>query len=184
MITVADIREQYTAGTPASSGDDIIIQKKINFAYGYIGSHSTVSMSASGENFEEQIKVIQNEFWLSLRMGDISIISLTGYDSDDVEYSLTDQDYVKKSARIFSLKDNPNSIDRVKVCYYSQFGLDAVNEIIKEIALYEFLRSPSKTGALNKTAAQSGEVSISFVKPVDFYQEIDREMDLLFFRGI
>lgn len=186
MISIADIKSVLTtASNYATSADDLeLIQDKIDLGYSYIGSQSTLSLAASGDSFEEYCEVYKNEFWLSLKQNDIQLISITGYDSDDTEYTLSVSDIVKKSNRLYREEYANADIVRVKVQYNSTYGLRAVKEIIKDIAVFEIKRTATKTGALTKTGEGAGDITINFVKPKDFYDEIDRRIDGLILRGL
>lgn len=179
MISVADIQAGMTTG-PASTGDNAIIQNKINQAIAYITAGTGISASASGDSFLETPWLNRDgDFWISLRVDDATIGSIIGCDSDGTETTLTTADYLQYGPRQWRVT---GTYTRVKVTYTSNFGSRMVNEIIKDIAMYEYLKEPKKTGALNKTSEGAGQVTISYIQPVDFYQEIDRRIDRLFLR--
>lgn len=179
MISVADIIAGLTTGA-GSTGDYTLIENKINQAIAYVTAGTAISASASGDMLSEQPWTYNGEFWISARTNDYQIVNVYGYDIEGTETTLTANDYFKAGERLYKL--NSNGYIRVKVEYTSNYASRMINEIIKDITMYEFLREPRKTGALNKQGEGAGQVTISYTQPGEFYQEIDRRIDRLILR--
>ena len=179
MVSVADIKAGLTIAA-GSTGDDILIDEKIQQAIAYISAGTSLSQSASGENLFEVAQVSNRLFYLSVRSNDNQILQIIAYNTSNVATTLAASDYTAITSREYELISE--DYYKVKVTYISNYIMRAINQLVKEVATYEYMREMKKTGMLNKANEGAGVVTISYVQPVDFYAEIDRKLDLLFLR--
>jgi hypothetical protein len=185
MVTIADVKAIAGESLTASANDSII-QNSINFAELYVGTHSPLSMRASGGDFRQfvSIDLFYRDFWLDCRTDDIDIQSVIGYDYEGTAATVDVTDCYALGGNHFKLKSTVQ-YQKIKVVYKSNYLSFGIDEIVKEVALWKYIRLPIKTGSYNKKVTSAGgQVSQSFVTEKEFYDNINEMLDRLFIRGL
>lgn len=176
MILLSEVRAELNL-TTAASGDDVLIAKAMDVALMYVAAQTTLSVAASGGSFEEWFDGNIWEFTLQLRANDISITSVTGYDQDGVTQVVASTTYAQLGQRTWRFIEKDAELIRYKVVYNSNYGMRALNQIIAEVAIWEYLKMPNKTGSLNKTSSVIDQVNVSYKTDTDFYNEVNRRLN-------
>lgn len=176
MVLLSEVKAELNL-TTAMSGDDVLITAAMDIALQYVAAETTLSQAASGASFEEWFDGGIDEFTLLLKANDITIDSVTAYDGDGVATSVTA--YMKLGARTWVLTGYEPEAVRYRVIYSSNYGMRAINQIIAEVAIWEYLKMPNKTGSINKTSSVIADKNISYKTDEDFYNEVRRRLDKL-----
>jgi hypothetical protein len=176
MVLLSEVRAELNL-TPAASGDDALIAKAMDVGLMYVAAQTTLSVATSGGSFEEWFNGNIWEFTLLLRANDINITSITGYDQDGVSEVVPSTTYAQLGQRTWRFIERDAELIRYKVIYTSNYGMRAINQIIAEIAIWEYLKMPNKTGSLNKTSSVIDQTNVSYKTDSDFYNEVNRRLN-------
>lgn len=183
MISASEIKALTTISS-AATGDDSIITDLIFEAISYVANQSSLSEATSGESFEEMAQIIDSEFCIWIRANDVELTEVTGYDADKTAYEIPLEYVIQINKGIYEINYQSTIIKRVKVKYNTVFGLKQIQKIIKDIVLFEYLRIPKKTGAMNKTGESAGQVVVNYRKSEEFYSEINSRLGNLMLGGL
>ncbi len=175
MVLLSEVKALLNY-SPAASGDDALIQENINIGLAYIAAVTTLSVASSGSDFEEYFDYNSDEFSLSVKSNDIDIVSITAYAEDGSSSSVDVSTLKRHGPRTWEFYTPIFNVESFKVVYNAASTMKALNRLIAEIAVWEFLKMPNKSGALTKTSAVANELNISYRTEKEFYDNIDRQI--------
>lgn len=180
MVSIADVKLVSTIGQSAS-GDDVLIGNKLNFAYAYIGSMCTLSLAGSGEEFKENFDFEgrysenHNEFDLQIRSDDIALIAVKAFKANWDEETIDLTTIKKIGGRRWFITGGAH-YKGLEVRYSSVKAKQMLEELVKDVAVFEIAKQLTKTGAITSTGKSSGQVVLNFKTEKDFYDEIKLKM--------
>lgn len=176
MIYLSDVKKVLNYG-PTASSDDALIEDMINVGIAYIAAQSNLSMATSGGDFQEWFDYPGDDLvYLSLRASDIVINSITGYDIDGNASTIPAANYFKQGSRTWQIVPDEHDIVKLKVIYSSVYGQRAMDNLVKQIAVWEYLKGPNKTGSFNHISQGVNEININFKTEKDFYSDIENRL--------
>jgi hypothetical protein len=168
----------------SATGDNTIIQDKLDRAYAYISQRVKYSPDGTGNAIFCEWCYNGEQIMVTCRAKDIVLDGITGYDTSDTAHTLTSADYLQTGSSVWKIISTSTQYTRFKVQYKSQAAINLLDDIVTEIAAFEYDGMPIRAGALNYTNKAAGEVSLSFKSRPDFYTDIDQQLDALFLRAV
>lgn len=181
MISVSDIKSTLSI---TSSGADALIAQVLNDATQYVAS--TCSIDASGNITERGVVMYDGSIRLRSRANDITVASVVTFDALGTATTATSADYWFDNQATIRFINYPATGDRFKVTYTSDQVEAAMDEVIRKVTLYEFLRLPGLYGKgfLTQEAMGAGDLTQTYKTPESFYADIDRRLRSIFILGI